>query len=141
MSDTNTLIEDSEIEVQLGDKAVKVRALNIESSIQWVKRVKRAMYETALKTAAAASKMNESVSGAPEVTEKGQFVALAEFDKMLNDGAACDLLVARDALIEHSKAMTPELVNAATAKQIVRAFHEVYALENPQTALRRALIS
>jgi len=122
------LIEDGPVELTLGTATVPVNAMTIEHSVQWSKRVRRAW--------AAQGATNQAVINAMAADEE-PIAQLAALDKGLDGGAMNDILVARDLLLEHSpKIMTAEVLNEATARQIVSGFLKVYANENPMRELR-----
>lgn len=129
MGDTNVLIEDGAIELKFGAAKVEVKALTIEASVQWTKRVRRAWLNQALKNGAMVD-----VATAKETKAEERMQA---FDDALAAGAGDDLMAVMSLLTEHSPAvLTPETLKQATARQIESAFEAIYSLENPMKALR-----
>jgi hypothetical protein len=130
--DVNVLIEDGAIDVKFGGSVIRVRGLNIESSVQWTKRVKARWFEQAQK--------NQSVVDAAAAlgTETEKFALFR--DSMLCDNVGGDLLMIRDLVMEHSPTvLTMDVVNQGTAQQIAIAFDALYELENPTRKLRATM--
>ena len=131
MSDTNILIEDGAMDLTFGKVCVTVRALNIESSVQWSKRVKRVLFEQAQR------EQRAGVSAAL-ATDAEKVEALLTSDEFNASGDGW--IVIRDLLMEHSPGtMTLEVLNGGTVTQIVNAFREVFKTENPTLLLKQAL--
>jgi hypothetical protein len=130
--DLNILVEDGAIAVKLGDKNVTVRGLVIEKSVAWSKTVKARWFEQARKSGAVMKIV------ADETKSEEDRVDLIEAAML--EGAGDELLMVRDLLLEYDpENITPELLNTATAQQIVSAFEKVYELENPMKRLRAAI--
>jgi hypothetical protein len=130
--DLNILVEDGAVAVKLGDKTVSVRGLVIEKSVAWSKSVKSAWFAQAKKSGAVMKIV------ADETKSEEERVDLIE--SAMLDGAGEELLMVRDVLMQYNpEAITPEIINSATAQQIVTAFEVLYELENPIKRLRAAI--
>jgi len=133
MNDTNVLIEDGAVQLKIGAGTIAVKALNIESSVQWTKRVRSAWYAQACKNLTLGKVLADT-----KTPDEDRLTAL---DNAMASGAACDLLMVRDLLGEHSPTiLTAEALAQATAQQIVAAFEMIFQLENPMKRLRNLML-
>ena len=126
-NETNVLIEDGATDLRFGDKTVTVKALKIAASVQWSKRVKRAVFEQAR---LALSSVEDAKNLATESEKVDAFI------ERLNGTVGEEFLAVRDLLIEHSPhVLTADVVNEGTSQQIVVAFKRLFENENPTELL------
>ncbi|MBI5092232.1 MAG: hypothetical protein HZB26_07260 [Candidatus Hydrogenedentes bacterium] len=139
MSDTNAVNEEGTLDLKFGPATVTVKALNIEASVQWTKRVKVQWFTQARKGLPVNGLQEVMSTPGPDIIQRIDTAIQGVMDA-IGGGAVDDLLVVRDALMEHSpQILTAEVVSLGTAQQIVTAFEAVYELENPMKRLRNAL--
>lgn len=130
-TEENVLIEDGEIYISLGKTRVVVHALCIEASVKWSKAAKLAWFQQARLNLDVAEKDDPNASTESRVNR---------FTAALANGAADDLLMVRGLVMAHSpEILTADVVNTATALQIVKAFEALFELENPMRRLRQAM--
>jgi hypothetical protein len=132
MSETQTLIEDDAVHLKFGEKTVKVRALTIEKSVDWTKQV----LSSICRQGVAREPMLAALSNKDVPIEK----RIAEFEQTVATGIQSDLIIVRDLLNAHTPdVMTLDVLNTATANQIVSAFEALFPLENPTKRLQATL--
>lgn len=129
MDEAEVMYNDGAVALTLGGEKVEVKPLNVQSSFQWTKRVRRLVAEQAKNNMGLLNmdgSLEDKFKRVMEVLESPQFV---------QDGE----LYYKAMLEYNSKVLTPEVVNKATAVELTDAFITLWKIENPFQKVREVL--